>query len=80
VDRTEEEEKNAYRILLRKSLTKRPVGRPRRRLEDNIKTHLMKISFEDRGWMELAQECVVFAVLSPQILLPAQLVLCIKCM
>jgi hypothetical protein len=35
-----EEMINAYKILVRKPEVKRPVGRPRRRCEDNIKTDL----------------------------------------
>jgi hypothetical protein len=41
---------NEYKILVRKSEGKRPLGRPRRRWEDNIKTG----SFRNRvlGWTE----------------------------
>jgi hypothetical protein len=35
--------RNAYRILTRKPEEKRPLGRPRRRLEDNIKMDLREI-------------------------------------
>jgi hypothetical protein len=38
--RTHEEKRNAYRILVRKSEGKRKLGRPGRRLEDNIKIGL----------------------------------------
>jgi hypothetical protein len=37
--------RNAYRILLGSPEGKRPLGRPRRRWEDNIKMHLREI-----GW------------------------------
>jgi hypothetical protein len=37
------EKKNAYRILVGKPEGKRPLGRPRRRLVDNIKMDLRKI-------------------------------------
>ena len=38
-----EQSRNAYRVLLRKPEGKRPLGRPRRRREDNIKMALRKI-------------------------------------
>jgi hypothetical protein len=37
------EKRNAYRILVRKSEEKRPLGRPRLRWEDNIKMDLGNI-------------------------------------
>jgi hypothetical protein len=37
------EKRNAYRILVGKPEGKRPVGRPRRRWEDNIKMDLREI-------------------------------------
>jgi hypothetical protein len=39
------EKRNAYRVLVGKSKGKRPLGRPRRRWEDNIKMDL-----EEIGW------------------------------
>jgi hypothetical protein len=36
-------ERNAYRILVGKGEGKRPLGRPRRRWEDNIKMDLREI-------------------------------------
>jgi hypothetical protein len=49
------EKRGAYRILVGRSEGRRPLGRPRRRWEDNIKTDL-----EDGGWgmdwIELAQD------------------------
>jgi hypothetical protein len=42
-------------MLVGKSKEKRPLGRPRRRWEDNIKMDLQEVG-ECRGdWMELAQ-------------------------
>jgi hypothetical protein len=38
--------KNAYNILVRKPEGKRPIGRRRRRWDDNIKTHLREIRLE----------------------------------
>jgi hypothetical protein len=36
--------RNAYQILIGKSERKRPLGRPRRRWEDNVKTSLKNTS------------------------------------
>jgi hypothetical protein len=35
--------RNAYRVLVKKSEGERPLGRPRRRWKDNIKTDLREI-------------------------------------
>ena len=35
---------------------KRPLGRPRRRWEDNIKMNLQKVRCESMGWINLAQD------------------------
>jgi len=35
---------------------KRPVGRPRRRWEDNIKMDLQEVRCGDVDWIELAQD------------------------
>jgi len=35
---------------------KRPLGRPRRRWEDNIKMDLQEVGFADMDWIDLAQE------------------------
>ena len=40
----------------RKSEGKRPLGRPRRRLEDNIKMDLREVGGDCGDWMELAQD------------------------
>jgi hypothetical protein len=37
------ESRGMYRVLLGKHEGKRPLGRPRRRWEDNIKMHLQKV-------------------------------------
>ena len=34
----------------------RPLGRPRRRLEDNIKMALQEVGCGDMDWIELAQD------------------------
>jgi hypothetical protein len=48
-------ERGVYRILVEKSEGKRPVGRPRRRWEDNIKHDLQEVVCWRMGRIELAQ-------------------------
>jgi len=38
-----EERKGAYRVLVRKPDGKKPLGRPRHRVEDNIKVELQEV-------------------------------------
>jgi hypothetical protein len=45
-----------YRVLVGNSEVKRPLGRPRRRWEDNILLALQKVGCRSMGWSELAQE------------------------
>jgi hypothetical protein len=40
--------------LVRKPKGKRPLGRPRRRWEDNIKLDLRDIDFDGANWIRLA--------------------------
>jgi hypothetical protein len=47
---------NAYRILLGKQEDKRPLGRPRRRREDNIRMDLREIVWGAVDWIDLAQD------------------------
>jgi hypothetical protein len=35
---------------------KRPLGRPRRKWEDNIKMDLQEVEFEDVDWIVMAQD------------------------
>jgi hypothetical protein len=35
---------------------RRPLGRPRRRWEDNIKMDIREVGWEDMNWIELAQD------------------------
>jgi hypothetical protein len=49
-------ERNAYRILVGKSEGKRPVGRPKRRWEENIKMDLREKGWGGVDWIDLAQE------------------------
>ena len=50
------EERVVYRALVGKSEGKRPLGRPRRRREDNIKMNLQDVGCGFRDWMELVQD------------------------
>ncbi|KAJ4438188.1 hypothetical protein ANN_14127 [Periplaneta americana] len=50
------ESRNAYRVLVGRPEGKRPLGRPRRRWEDNIKMDLREVGYDDRGWINLAQD------------------------
>ena len=45
-----------YRVLVGKPEGKRPLGRPRRRWEDNIKMGLQEVGGGGGNWMELAQD------------------------
>ena len=45
-----------YRVLVGKPERMRPLGRPRRRWEDNIKMDLRKVGCGCVDWMELAQD------------------------
>ena len=47
--------RGVYRVLVGKSEGKRPLGRPRRRWEDNIKMDLEEVGGGCGDWMELAQ-------------------------
>jgi hypothetical protein len=49
------ENRGAYRILVGRSEGRRPLGRPRRRWEDNIKIDLQKAGW-GIDWIELAQD------------------------
>jgi hypothetical protein len=50
------ENRGVYRVLVGKPEGKRPLGRPRRRWEDNIKMDLQEVEGGRGDWMELAQE------------------------
>jgi len=47
---------NSHNILVGKKEGKRPLGRPRRKWEDNIKMDLRKIGWEGVDWMHLAHD------------------------
>jgi hypothetical protein len=50
------EVRGAYNTLVGKPEGRRPLGRPRRRWEDNIKMDLRETGFGDVDWINLAQD------------------------
>jgi hypothetical protein len=53
-----EEGTGVYRVLVGRPKSKRPLGRPRRRWEDNIKMDLREIGIDGANWIRLAQDTV----------------------
>ena len=51
-----EERRGVYRVLVGKPEVKRPLGRPRRKWEDNIKKDLQEVLCGGMGWIELARD------------------------
>jgi len=51
-----EESSGVYRVLVGKPEGKRPLGRHRRRWEDNIKMVLQEVGCGGVDWIELAQD------------------------
>ena len=49
-------EDRVHRVLVGKPEGKRPLGRPRRRWEDNVKMYLQEVVGGRGDWMELAQD------------------------
>jgi len=49
-------EQKEYRVLVWKPEGNLPLGRPRRRWEDNIKKDLQEVGCGDMDWIELAQD------------------------
>jgi hypothetical protein len=63
------EGRGVYRVLVRKPEGKRPLGRTRRRWEDNIKVDLQQVGCGGMDWIGLAQDrdrsqAVVIAVIN----------------
>jgi hypothetical protein len=48
--------RGVYRVLVGKPEGKRPLGRPRRRWEDNIKMNLQEVGCRGMDWIELAED------------------------
>jgi hypothetical protein len=67
-----EEKRNAYRLLVGKPEEKRPIGTPRRRWVDNIKTDLGEIRLVDVDWIGLTlgkdkSRVLVIAIMNVQV-------------
>jgi hypothetical protein len=52
------EGRGVYRVLVGRPEGKSPLGRPRRRWEDNIKMDLWEIGIDEANWIRLAQDRV----------------------
>jgi hypothetical protein len=52
------EGRGVYRVLVGNPEGKRPLGRPRRRWQDNIKVDLREIGIDGANWIRLAQDRV----------------------
>ena len=50
-----EEGRSTFKILTGKPTGQRPLGRPRRRLEDNIRMYLQEIGINTRNWVDSVQ-------------------------
>ena len=51
-----EEDRSAFKILTGKTTGKRPLGRSRRRWEDNIRIDLKEIDINTKNWVDLDQD------------------------
>jgi hypothetical protein len=49
------EERKVYKVLVGKPKEKRPLGRPRRRWVDGVRTDLREIGLGGVDWIRLAQ-------------------------
>jgi hypothetical protein len=50
------EDRGVYRVLVGKPERKKPLGRPRRKWENNMKMDLQEVGWGGGDWMELAQD------------------------
>ena len=50
------ERRGVHRVLLGKPEGKRPLGRPRRRWEDDIKMDLQEVGCGGMDWIDLGQD------------------------
>jgi hypothetical protein len=56
------ERRSVYRVLVGRPEDKRPVGRCRRRWEDNIEMDLREMGIDGANWILLAQDGVQWRV------------------
>jgi hypothetical protein len=57
------EGRGVYRVLVGRPEGKRPLGRRRRRLEDNIKMDLREIGIDGANWIQLAHDRIQWRAL-----------------
>jgi hypothetical protein len=57
------EGKGVYRVLVGRPEGKRPLGRPKRRWEYNIKLDLREIRIDGTNWIQLAQDRIQWGLL-----------------
>jgi hypothetical protein len=57
------EGRSVYRVLVGRPEGKRPLGRPRRRWEDNVKMDFREIRIDVANWIQLAQDRVQWRAL-----------------
>jgi hypothetical protein len=50
--------RGVYRVLIGRPEGKRPLRRPRRRWEENIKMDLREIGIDEANWIQLADDSV----------------------
>jgi hypothetical protein len=50
------EGRDAYRVLVGIPEGRRPLGRPRRRWEDNIKLNIQEVEWDGFDWIDMAQD------------------------
>jgi hypothetical protein len=50
------EGRGAYRIFVGRPEGRRPLGRPRRRWEDNIKIDVQEVGWGGMDWIDMAQD------------------------
>jgi hypothetical protein len=67
------ERRDTYRALVGKPEGRRPLERPRRRWEDNIKIDLREIGCGGADWVDLAQDsdrwrAIVYTVMNLRVL------------
>jgi hypothetical protein len=64
------EGRGVYRVLVGRPEGKRPLGRPRRRWEDNIKMDVREIRIAGANWIRLAQDRVQWRALVSTVINP----------
>jgi hypothetical protein len=52
------EGRDVYRVLVWRPESKRPLGKPRHRWQDNIKLEIREIRIDGTSWIRLAQDRV----------------------